>query len=98
MTSSSECQGSFDSELFLSEDVRIFPNPIKDIANIFVGGSDTKVQLTLKDLNSQQIELKTLEIPSNRIIQLSVSHLKTGMYFVELKSLEVQKELKLIKA
>jgi hypothetical protein len=98
VTPSSECQGSFDSELFLSEDVRIFPNPIKDIANIYVGGSDTKVQLTLKDFNSQQIELKTLEIPSNRIIQLSVNHLKTGMYFIELKSLEVQKELKLIKA
>ena len=93
-----ECQGSFDSELFLSEDVRIFPNPIKDIASIYVGGSDTKVQLTLKDLSSQLIESKTFEIPSDRIIQLPVSHLKTGMYFIELKSLEVQKELKLIKA
>ena len=98
VTPSSECQGSFDSELFLSEDVRIFPNPIKDITNIYVGGNDTKVQLTLKDLNSQLIESKTFEIPSNRIIQLPVNHLKTGMYFIELKSLEVQKELKLVKA
>jgi hypothetical protein len=98
VTPSSECQGSFDSELFLSEDVRIFPNPIRDIANIYVGGSDTKIQLTLKDLNSQRIESKAFEIPSNRIIQLPVSHLKTGMYFIELKSLKVQKELKLIKA
>ena len=95
---SSECQGSFDSELFLSEDVRIFPNPIKDIASIYVGGSDTEVQLTLKDLNSQLIESKTLEIPSDRIIQLPVNHLKTGMYFIDLKSDKVQKELKLIKA
>ena len=98
VTPPNECQGSFDSELFLSEDVRIFPNPIKDIANIYMGGSDTEVQLTLKDLNSQLIESKTFEIPSNRIIQLPVSHLKTGIYFIELKSLEVQKELKLIKA
>lgn len=98
VTPSSKCQGSFDSELFLSEDIRIFPNPIRDIANIYVGGSDTKIQLTLKDLNSQRIESKAFEIPSNRIIRLPVSHLKTGMYFIELKSLKVQKELKLIKA
>ena len=98
VTPSSECQGSFDSELFLSDDVRIFPNPTKDIANIYVGGSDTKVQLTIRDLNSQRIESKTLEIPSNRIIQLPVNQLKTGMYILELKADEVQKELKIIKA
>jgi len=63
-----------------------------------VGGGDTEVQLTLKDLNSQLIESKTLEIPSDRIIQLPVNHLKTGMYFIDLKSDKVQKELKLIKA
>jgi hypothetical protein len=38
------------------------------------------------------------EIPSDRIIQLPVNHLKTGMYFIDLKSDKVQKELKLIKA
>ena len=94
---SSECQGSFESELFLSEEVRIFPNPTKDIANLYVGGSDTEIQLTLKDLNSKLIESRRFEIPSDGIIQLSVNHLKTGMYFIELESEEVRKELKLIK-
>ena len=61
------------------------------------GGSNTEIQLTLKDLNSKLIESRRFEIPSDRIIQLSVNHLKTGMYFIELESEEVRKELKLIK-
>lgn len=93
----SECLGSFEQEYFLSEEVRIFPNPVKDLAHIYVQGLDNKINLTLFDPSGKEIHRSEEIIPENRIVELPTNHLASGVYFLSLESTSVRKELTLIK-
>jgi hypothetical protein len=94
----SECLGSFEQEYFLSEEVRIFPNPVEDLAQIYIQGLDNKINLTLFDPSGKEIHRSEKIIPENRIVELPTNHLASGVYFLSLQSKSVKEELTLIKA
>jgi len=93
----SECLGSFEQEYFLSEEVRIFPNPVEDLAQIYIQGLDKKINLILFDPSGKEIHRSEEIIPENRIVELPTNHLAAGVYFVSIQSNSVRKELTLIK-
>ncbi len=93
-----ECLGSFEQEYFLSEEVRIFPNPVEDLAQIYIQGLDKQISLILFDPSGKEIHRSEKIIPENRIVELPTNHLASGVYFLSLKSKSVKEELTLIKA
>ena len=92
-----DCQGSYFEEIFVSEEVILYPNPTKGPVQIYVSGNDTKALLRVRNLQGQLLLNNTLEIPSNRVIEYSFAKYPSGVYLVELTGESIKKQLKVVK-
>ena len=91
------CQGTYYEEIFVSEEVLVYPNPTRDWTQIYVGGHDSLVTLTLRSITGRMISSKQFDVPLNRVIELDLSGEIPGIYVIELASSTVQSNLKVIK-
>jgi hypothetical protein len=98
VSTDSECQGTFDKEVLMSEDVVVFPNPTKGDLKVYINGTDTKINVSLFNLSGKEYISEKMEIPSDRVIQLDLSNFRYGVYFLLLKSATVSKTIKVIKS
>jgi hypothetical protein len=62
-----------------------------------VAGRDSRVEITLYDLQGRTLSHNTYTLDINRITSLDVSHLPAGSYLLEAKGQTVQQQVKLMK-
>jgi len=91
------CQGTYYEEVFVSEEVLVYPNPTTSWTQLYVGGVDTKVDISIRDLNGRLHHLKEYQIPANRVVELDLSNYISGIYLIQMSSKTVQSNLKVIK-
>ncbi len=92
-----DCQGVFFEEIFVSEEVKVYPNPTPGPLQLFVAGSDIEVEMSITSLSGNIIKLETLAVPMNRIIETSLGNLPEGLYLITLKGTTVKTTHKVIK-
>ncbi|REE82122.1 putative secreted protein (Por secretion system target) [Lutibacter oceani] len=97
ISTDSECQGKFSEEIFVSEEIVVYPNPTKGFVQVYVKGQDTSVNVSLSDLSGNQHISTEKEVPGNRIINLDLTNYPKGIYFLVLNSKTVRESIKLIK-
>ena len=97
ITTTKDCQGAYNQEIFLSEESRIFPNPTLGPIKIYIPGNDTEVEIKLNTMVGTSILQTNQKIPSSRIVDLDISNLVTGTYFIQLHGKTVRTTSKLIK-
>jgi uncharacterized protein (DUF1501 family) len=97
VTTSKDCQGVFNQEIFLSEETNIFPNPTVGPVNLYIPGKDTQVDIQVNSINGIPHMQTTQNIPMNRMLELDLSHLTTGSYLVKMSGNTVRSTCKLIK-
>ncbi|WP_324719941.1 T9SS type A sorting domain-containing protein [Salinimicrobium sp. HB62] len=98
VSTDSDCQGIFADEVFLSEEVVLYPNPTMGDLRAYINGTDGTIDVSIIDLRGQQYMSQKMEVPSNRIIELNLNGFRDGVYFLLLKSATVNKTLKVIKS
>lgn len=94
-----DCQGIYEESVFVSAEVRYYPNPVGQELFLYIPGEDS--QLSYKIINSTGIgfvEEGFLEIPYNRTCKLLMSNQSRGLYYIQLKSQEVNKTIKVVKS
>lgn len=91
------CQGQFEDLIFVSEKLAFYPNPVQDILNLYCSGTDQEIAIKLSDLAAKQYSMFTKEIPENRIIQLTLDELASGIYLLHLKGKILDETIKIIK-
>ena len=92
-----DCQGVYFEEIFVSEAVKVYPNPTAGPLQLFVAGSDGEVELRVTTLSGNVVSTATLLVPANRIIETSLGNLPQGMYLITLSSTTVKTTHKIIK-
>ena len=92
-----DCQGVYFEEIFVSETVKIYPNPTPGPLQLFVAGSDTKVELSITSLSGGVLRKETIAVPANRIIETSLGNLPEGLYLLTLNGRTVKTTHKVIK-
>ncbi|PKB44848.1 putative secreted protein (Por secretion system target) [Cellulophaga sp. RHA19] len=92
-----DCQGKFTEEVFVSEEVRFFPNPVVTNLTVYCAGKDTSVTVSLFDFTGRQLLTDTKSIDANREIAIQTTSLKTGKYVVVVKGKTINKTFKIIK-
>ena len=92
-----DCQGVIEEEVFVSEDLEYAPNPVADNLNLYVGGTDTEVSLTITDLNGVVIERRTVRVPASRIYSMNMSRYTEGVYILKAEGVTVRKTIKVVK-
>jgi hypothetical protein len=91
------CQGNFYKEIFQSEQIRCFPNPCENDLNIYVGGQDREVNITLFYLNGSKVLSMHHEPDENREVKLNLSGLSAGIYLVQVLGNTVNQQAKIVK-
>jgi hypothetical protein len=97
VSTDSECQGKYIENIFISEKVAVFPNPTKGNLQVYINGADTKVDVSLFDVLGNQYMSSTKEMSANRTINLDMTNLSGGIYFLLLNSDTVRESIKIIK-
>jgi hypothetical protein len=92
-----DCQGVYFEEIFVSEEVKVYPNPTEGPLQLFVAGSDSEVELSITTLSGNVIRRNTLSVPANRIIETTLGNLPEGLYLITLNGTTVKTTHKVIK-
>ena len=92
-----DCQGVYFEEIFVSEEVKVYPNPTSGPLQLFVAGSDSELALSITSLSGGMLRRETLSVPSNRIIETSLGNLPEGLYLITLNGTTVKTTHKVIK-
>ena len=92
-----DCQGVYFEEIFVSEEVKVYPNPTPGPLQLFVAGSDKEVTLSITSLSGSIIKKETLSVPANRIIETTLGNVSEGLYLITLNGTTVKTTHKVIK-
>lgn len=97
VTTDSECQGKYFEEIFVSEEVIVYPNPTKGYLQVYVGGKDVNVDVLLFNFTGSKQMSISKKVPGNRVIELDLTNLNSGSYFLGLEGKTIRESIKIIK-
>ena len=92
-----ECQGIYEEEIFVSENVTFYPNPATDVLNIQMAGTNTDFQVMLYNTSGTLVYSEPHVLNIKREIKVSLRNLKAGIYIVNVKGKTISKNFKIIK-
>ncbi|MDI9337853.1 MAG: T9SS type A sorting domain-containing protein [Alphaproteobacteria bacterium] len=91
------CQGAYTEEVFVSESIVVYPNPVNNVLNLFLSGDDTEAEVILSNESGSVLYQSQHNIPSNRLVKLNVSNYPKGVYFVSVNGRTLDGTYKILK-
>ena len=92
-----DCQGIYFEEIFVSEEVKVYPNPTNGPLQLYVSGMDSSVEVSITSINGAVVQTTNRNVPMNRVLDLDLTNLNSGTYIVSIKGSTVQVHQKVIK-
>ena len=92
-----ECQGVYEETIFNSEEILLSPNPTVSSSTLWVGGNDKDVTISMFDSAGRLLWVRSNDMNSSRNIDIQVSNLRPGLYYIKVDSETVKKTAKLVK-
>ena len=85
ITTGLECQGVFEEQYFVSENIAYSPNPFNEKLNLFIGGTDTEVKIEIFSTEGRLINSLSGNLSlNNRSISVNTQNLNMGSYIIKL--------------
>ena len=85
ITTGLECQGVFEEQYFVSENIAYSPNPFNEKLNLFIGGTDTEVKIEIFSTEGRLINSLSGNLSlNNRSISINTQNLNMGSYIIKL--------------
>jgi hypothetical protein len=98
ISTSLDCQGVIEREVFISEDIHYYPNPTNDDVSVHIGGEDNKVMVSVFSEKGDLIYLREQLVQDiSRLTEIDLSFQITGTYIVTLEGPTVRKTFKIVK-
>lgn len=92
-----DCQGVHEEEIFISEQINYYPNPVNDHLNIVIPGADVETQVQLYNRSGALVNSLTKKIPRSRIVKINTSQWIEDIYIVKVKGVTVDQNFKIQK-
>ena len=92
-----DCQGVHEEEIFISEQINYYPNPVNDHLNIVIPGTDVETQVQLYNRSGALVNTLIKKIPRSRIIKIDTSQWVEDIYIVKVKGVTVDQNFKIQK-
>ena len=93
-----ECQGVFEEQYFVSENIAYSPNPFNEKINLFIGGADTEVKIEIFSTEGRLINSLIGNLSeNNRSIRVNTQYLNMGSYIIKLSGNTVKQSFIAIK-
>ena len=98
ISTSLDCQGVIEREIFISEDIHYYPNPTDQDVSVHVSGQDTTVQVSVFSEKGDLIYTQRQQIQDfSRKTKIDLSRQITGTYIVVMDGPTVRKTFKIIR-
>ena len=92
-----DCQGVYEEEIFISEQLEYYPNPVVDYLNIVIPGTDREAKIQLYNRMGLLVKNLNPSIPSSRIVKINTSDLSQDVYIIKVNGLTVDQNFKIQK-
>ena len=92
-----DCQGVHEEEIFISEQINYYPNPVNDHLNIVIPGTDVETQVQLYNRSGALVNTLSKKIPRSRIVKINTSQWVEDIYIVKVKGVTVDQNFKIQK-
>jgi beta-glucanase (GH16 family) len=92
-----ECQGVYSKNIFLSEEVKIHPNPTTGRVQLYVPYEEGNILVTVNLLTGTKVHQQVYNVSEERVISLDLSPFPSGIYFVSLKGDSINAYQKIVK-
>ncbi|WP_411029685.1 reprolysin-like metallopeptidase [Spongiimicrobium sp. 3-5] len=96
VTTNLPCQGVYEKQIFTANEPIIYPNPVEDIAKVFLGAGNGAFNLTIYTADGRFVGTKTYSGNSSEV-DLDFTGLPSGMYFISFDGSSVKRTYKVIK-
>ena len=98
ITTGLECQGVFEEQYFVSENVAYSPNPFNEKLNLFIGGTDAEVKIEIFSTEGRLINSLIGNLSeNNRSVSVNTQYLNMGSYIIKLSGKTVKQSFIAIK-
>ncbi|MGC6422994.1 MAG: DUF1501 domain-containing protein [Flavobacteriaceae bacterium] len=91
------CQGVYEEEVFISEQVKHYPNPVKHELNLVIPGKDRSTVITIYDRSGQLVYRYEESIPYSRMVKINTTVWIKDLYVVKVNGQTVDQTFKVIK-
>ncbi|MEY3600717.1 MAG: hypothetical protein RLZZ463_1494 [Bacteroidota bacterium] len=91
------CQGVYFEEVFVSEEVIVYPNPTQGMIQVFVAGLDQSISIIIRDLSGGVRINRHVQVPQNRVVELDLTEFPSGIYLMTLSSQTIRSSEKILK-
>ncbi|MGA1385231.1 MAG: T9SS type A sorting domain-containing protein, partial [Flavobacteriaceae bacterium] len=91
------CQGVFFEEVFVSEEVILYPNPTQGMIQVFVAGLDQSISIIIRDLSGGVRINRHVQVPQNRVVELDLTEFPSGIYLMTLSGQTIRSSEKILK-
>ena len=92
-----ECQGIHVEQVFISEQVRHYPNPVQNKLNLVIPGQDTSTTVSVFDKSGNLLHRYQESIPFSRIVLINTSKFSSDIYVVKVNGQTVDQTFKMMK-
>ncbi|MDA7808378.1 T9SS type A sorting domain-containing protein [Flavobacteriaceae bacterium] len=92
-----ECQGIHVEQIFISEKVKHYPNPVQGELNLVIPGEDIETTVEIYDRSGKLLKCEENLIPFSRIVTINTTELRTDIYVVKVNGQTVEQTFKMIK-
>jgi len=100
ITTEKECQGTYEEDIYFdgSYQISLFPNPTADgQLTIGIPGNDERVMLEIMDISGSMLYKRAVAVQSDRLVNVNLSNLPTGIYSVRINGRTIHDTVKLIR-
>ena len=92
-----DCQGEYVEQVFISEQVRHYPNPVKSDLNLVIPGEDSNTNISIYSRSGSLVAQYEETIPFSRIVTINASQLPSDIYVIKVNGQTVDQTFKIIK-
>jgi subtilisin-like proprotein convertase family protein len=90
------CQGIYEEQVNFFEKPIIFPNPVVDIVQVYLGDTEEDINVRIFSADGRLIS-SSIEYVQQGIIELDLSSLSTGIYYLKYEGKTIKGTSKVIK-
>ena len=92
-----DCQGVHVEQVFISEQVKHYPNPVQNNLNLVIPGEDSSTSVSVFDRSGNLLHRYQESIPFSRIVRINTSNFSSEIYVVKVNGQTVDQTFKMIK-
>ncbi len=90
------CQGIYEEQIFVSEEPIVYPNPFSEGPKVFLGREIVTVEVAVHDANGRLVRKRNYKVNGSEV-ELNLSELPSGIYFINLKGEGIRSSHKVIR-